>query len=62
MNFKCNGTFFLSRIEPQNSFQPKGKKIRLSEVNRQTQKDKKLKYRELGNIYQILTEESDKDG
>lgn len=54
--------FFLSRIEPQNSFQPKGKKIRLSEVNRQTQKDKKLKYRELGNIYQILTEESDKDG
>lgn len=54
--------FFYHVLNPKTVFNRRGKKFRLSEVNRQTQKDKKLKYRELGNIYQILTEESDKDG
>lgn len=53
--------FFYHELNPKTVFNRRGKKFRLSEVNRQTQKDKKLKYRELGNIYQILTEESDKD-
>lgn len=54
--------FFYHVLNPKTVFNRRKKKYRLSEVNRQTQKDKKLKYRELGNIYQILTEESDKDG
>lgn len=53
--------FFYHVLNPKTVFNRRGKQFRLSEVNRQTQKDKKLKYRELGNIYQILTEESDKD-
>lgn len=53
--------FFYHVLNPNTVFNRRGKKFMLSEVNRQTQKDKKLKYRELGNIYQILTEESDKD-